>query len=224
MKLRIQERPQLAEAIDRFVLLCATTSVAEGGGRTPGKVLLQKILFQVRAIVGSKGFEAPHYAFHRHKFGPFSPELAEDVNVLQVRGLLGIKYLLPSTRGEQIVEAFRPEIAKRNHEFFGVLDAEARKRAKWTGERAKKEAYAMRVCIRTPLAAAPGFEMKEVALKDVPEGLQFNLGSSPARTLDMDEDLLGQLAVDLAMSPNDIDRSRTYSKASTAGVYELLAP
>ncbi len=216
MALKVVEREPQQVAIDRFLVLCVLDTVEHAGGTSPGKTLLQKIFFQARLALSRLGFNEPHYHYRRHLYGPFSPELSEDLEGLQGRKLVTSNNLV-SQRGRDIVRAFRPHIELRNPDLFKRLDTEAKKRAKWTAKQAKAEAYSIPV-----MFTQPSGEARTLSIKELRQGVAFALEPSTIRELDLEQDVLWQLAADLSMTVGDVRAAHRFSAEHTRGVHALL--
>jgi len=212
----VPQRKPRSVVVDAFLTLCAADTI-NGLARQPGKTLFHKILFAARMRLGERS--EPRYSFIRHHFGPYSPDLAQDLDDLARVGLLRAGALDITPRGRNVVEAFRPDLERANRSVFRVLHEEARKRAGWSAARAKTEAYERPV--RVP--AGPFGKAKDVKLRNLAQGVTLQFDALDAPDFKIPDDVLAELAFDLSMSAEDVRRARTFSPASSEAVRDLLS-
>ena len=219
MTIAVPSRDQKRVVIDRFLALCAADAITRSGGH-PGKVLFHKVIFAIRLRLGERA--APEYQFRRWKHGPWSPVLANDLDQLADYDLVRPDVLVTTERGAQLVHAFRPDLQQANRETFAAIDAEAAKRATWSGSRAKEEAYAYKVrIVENELGAATS---RTVPLKDIAEGTDLEISGDPAPEFKADDDLLRELAFSLALTPERVRRAHSFTPESTSSVRRMLSP
>lgn len=202
-------------AVDAFLALYAAKTMCRRT-RQPGKTLFHKVIFAARGRLGERS--APKYPFIRYHYGPYSPELARDLGELAGGGMLRPGALGITDRGRHIVEAYGPELERLNEHLFRVMREEAERRACWSAEQAKKEAYGIRVLMPGRSVGVP----VEVSLREVPEGLALRFPDVAVPELRAPPDLLAELAFDLSMDADGVRRANMVTAASTAGVRELL--
>lgn len=134
-------RSERDRLIDLLLVLCTAEKIA-ALNKSPGGTVTQKIFFW--ANIAAK---ATHHAFVRYTFGPFSPELRDDRSWLVNAKLLRAADFAPTARGSEIARHWRAVLEGSNREAFSALDESASKRAGWTADRAKREAYALKVTV-----------------------------------------------------------------------------
>ncbi len=212
----VPQREPRRVVVDAFLTLCTAATISRLA-RQPGKTLFHKIVFAARARLGETS--EPSYSFIRHHFGPYSPDLAQDLDDLARAGLLRTGALEITPRGRNVVGSFRPALERSNRSVFRVLDEEATKRARWSAAKAKSEAYEQ-------LVRVPGGRLgkaRDVKLRDLPEGVAFQFPALDVPAFEIPDDVREELAFDLSTSAEDVRRARTLSAASTSAVRELLS-
>ncbi len=212
----VPQREPRRVVVDAFLTLCAANTISRLA-RQPGKTLFHKIVFATRVRLGETS--EPRYSFIRHRYGPYSPDLAQDLDDLAGRGLLRAGALEITSRGRNVVEAFRPDLERSNRTVFRALDEEATKRSRWSAERAKNEAYEQVIRVH----GGPLGKSRDVKLRDLPEGVAFRFPERVVPDFKVPADILAELTFDLSMSAEDVRRAKTFSPTSTAVVRKLLA-
>lgn len=224
MDIAVVARDPRRAVIDRFLLLCAAQAMEEAGARKPMRVLTQKILFQTQRRLGSEGFRAPGYKFIRDSQGPFSPRLTQDLKQLASLGILQGQLVLPTDRGAEIVKAYRPALVSGNERVFQVVGREAATRARWTAKKAITEVYRLRVAKVDEEMGWDAFDdeagPRTVSMREVPRGAEFDFGGD--KDIAVDDDVLRDLAFDLAMGGKRIRASRSFQPEIDAKVHGLL--
>src|SRR5262249_36456866 len=93
------ERSADEDVIDRWLVL-RTLSAAS---KAPGSTLIQKVFFVAEHKLVGDGIGVPSFGFLRHRWGPYSKELAVTVDELHKSGLLHANHTL-TPRAREIVE------------------------------------------------------------------------------------------------------------------------
>ncbi len=207
-------RSRTQRAIDLLLVLDAAKVVGDQK-QTPGAVAFHKILFHAKLDASTRGLRAPHHQYIRWKHGPFSRDATDDEQLLTTLGLM--RGHAATARAAQLVIHYRPLVAGTIGDILECVERSARKRAKWSGKKAKADCYGIRA---ERLGVDPSIGR---TLRDLPQGTPLHLDPVGGADLRVDEDLVDDFLLDLRITDADIRASREieFSGSVTEVEHEL---
>jgi len=106
--------------IDRFLTLYVLTKASKQTQKL-GKTQLQKIMFLSEWRMISQKMKGLNYNYIKFEFGPYSPELQEDMDRFAKLGATRSSTLKPTDKGFNIIDDFA-SVIEANKPFFAILD------------------------------------------------------------------------------------------------------
>lgn len=205
------DRAPGAIILDRFLALVAAAEVRDAGG-TFGSTKLQKLFFLAKISLSGRGYQVPSVNFVRYHYGPFSAGLKLDEGQLGAAGLLSNSGL--TLRGRRVLATFLAPVAEAARAAVETVSQLAKERAKWTAERAKREAYAVEYVDAAGVTRS---------LREAPEGVEFLIApQGTPRPVTLAPSLLVDLGVALG-GPERLAAASRAPMANASIVRGLLA-
>jgi len=187
-------RTAIERSIDLLLVLCAAELCRALEAR-PGLTVLQKVFFALKRAVQSR---APHHEFVRYYYGPYSRSLSGDLALLRAQGFLDVFSFELTVRGSEIARHYRRLLESENRDVFAALDASIKRRARWSAEAAKREAYEIPVIVDgTP-----------VTVREARFGAPLEPGSNERASFRISSDIAQDLMTDLSLSASDYEATK----------------
>lgn len=108
--------------IDRFLALYILQNASKEEPEI-GRTKIQKIVFLAELRMILKRMKGLNYSYIKLLHGPYSQQLANDVNLFSKLGFIASRSLRLTKTGTEMVEAF-PTILRDNKKFFNIVDKE----------------------------------------------------------------------------------------------------
>ncbi len=188
-----KQRNEFEVTLDRWLVLSALAACK----KPPGNFNIQKVFFISEDQCVRKGWATPSFKYFRWTYGPYSRDLAEDVQALRSAGLVTGSHQL-SERGQRVVDRWGP-ILKQRAPQLAQIEGWVRGVAAEHGHRTTKALKAIVYAMEVEPFDMPG---KKLPVGDIhpPCDLLVPYWTDGLKVPAVDPDLAADLFADLALT------------------------
>jgi uncharacterized protein len=178
---------------------------------------IQKLTFITEEKARNQKFAAAYFPFFRYDFGPFSKDLAEDVDYLQAYGFIDYEFRRPTKRGKYILEYVADYISQSRQavDALRLLESVCQQYKDMKSSRLVDFVYQMKVSV----VGLCG-EVKTVG--EIPKCVDILVPEQERLTISIPfpDDLLEDLTTEFSLMPEELDPR---SEANLKRAHEVIA-
>jgi hypothetical protein len=202
--------------MDRFLLLYLLDRM-KARGAICGKLQIQKLVFlaEVDSVLRDKCGH-PSFPFVRYTYGPFAREIDEHANKLNsTKFLNGLRV---TQRGTRLVEHWVERVRGYVGSALGRIDDVVESKGGLSGGALKRLVYSMPARPLVPDAR------KTETIEDLPHNRTLLVPSSLTglKTVDLPKRVFLDLYLDFALTDQDVEESKSFSKEANRKVADML--